>query len=1257
MKSSRKTKKQILEENENLQEQIRHLEEHLARQHHQETKNADTQKAEAQFRETMENVNLFCIEVNRDGTIAYCNQYCLKATGWTKEELIGKDYFEVLVLSEDREERRKDYELALERKGYWDYPSRKILTKSGETRYIHFNSVILNSVKGKIKGLTKIGEDITERHQVSMALKRSNEALQDLFDNSNDLIFICSTRGQFLFANKAFKKKLGYDNEELKALNVKDIILERSKRSTYRTMLKIVRGEPIHKFRTILISKKGKHVYLEGNVNCRYEDDMPTAIRGILYDITDKIRAEKAQTLYYSIGNLTAKSKNLDHLYQIIHQELGKVIEVKNFYIKLYNSNKNEILFPYYVDEARDQEAIITRRKAGKGLTDYVMFRKKALFLYEEEIVELLQRGDIRLFGPMPKVWIGVPLKFENEVIGLISVKCYRSRGTYTTSDLELLDFISGQIALAIQRKKNEEKLSNQTARLKAIFESSTHMMWSINRKNQLTSYNSNYLKSLEKRYGVQPTHSGSLLSLKSELERSDMYDFWQEKYNAAFNGLMQHFELKDHLANGLVRWREIYLNPIRLEDGSIEEVSAIAHDITEKKRSEIALIENEKQFRNIFESFQDIYYQADLKGIVTLISPSVEEILGLHPSEIIGQNIFDLVISTDEGIEPFIQRLLIEKKIKNLETDLKTADNQTIQAISNIRVVYDEEGNPMGIEGVIRDITELKKASSEVLRAKELAERSLRVKESFLANMSHEIRTPMNGVIGMIDLMMDTPLDDEQYSYMLTIKKSSETLLNILNDILDLSKIEAGKMKLYQRSVDLRLLVDKVHTLFLQQASYKNNRLHYEVTQDIPPYVTADETRILQILSNLISNAIKFTENGEVFLRISQQKKTGSRVKIKVEVRDTGIGIDQENVKLLFNNFSQVDNSPTKSYAGTGLGLAISKQLANMMNGEIGVNSTLGEGSNFWFTFEAKPTETPPNSQEDSTISFVSGNQFGELEPLILVVDDNAVNRKVASEILMKAGCKVDLANSGLESINKIKANAPKQMYDLVFMDIQMPDMDGVEATRRIKALPISPLPPIVAMTAYSMKEDRERFLGSGLDDYIPKPIKAQVLIEKVKEQLRVTPKKEHPPLLPEPESYLLSDAHPATYDANPSKSVSEIIIKPTVVNLATLEQLKKYGGTELVLQSLIEFEMDSQNLISKCATALKKSDLEEALHLLHTLKGNAATLGVESVAEQAALMEKKLKKQDLSTWEADYKQLQGYFREFQEQYRAAIQ
>jgi PAS domain S-box-containing protein len=305
-----------------------------------------------------------------------------------------------------------------------------------------------------------------------------------------------------------------------------------------------------------------------------------------------------------------------------------------------------------------------------------------------------------------------------------------------------------------------------------------------------------------------------------------------------------------------------VYLNPILSKDGSIEEVSAIAHDITEKKQSEIALIESERKFRDIFESFQDIYYRSDLKGHIIMISPSAYEMSGYQPSEIIGRRITEFYPMREKSQKVF-RELLRNGMVKNFEVPFRTKEGAELQFILNIRIIYGDGGQPVAIEGVARDITELKKSAEELLKAKEVAEKSLKVKERFLANMSHEIRTPMNGIIGMIDLISDTPLLPKQKEYVNTIKKSSETLLHILNDILDLSKIEAGKMELHKAPMSLEVAIEKLYALFSQQAGAKRNQLLYHIEPEVPEFIIADETRLLQILSNLTANAIKFTENG----------------------------------------------------------------------------------------------------------------------------------------------------------------------------------------------------------------------------------------------------------------------------------------------------------------------------------------------------------------------------------------------------------
>jgi PAS domain S-box-containing protein len=893
------------------------------------------------------------------------------------------------------------------------------------------------------------------------------------------------------------------------------------------------------------------------------------------------------------------------------------------------------------VDEDLHSEFRLTQRKVGKGLTEYAMFYNQPLFLYEEQIRQLVKEHNLEIFGAIPKVWLGVPLKVENRITGIIAVKCYKNRTTYSIRDLELLDFISGQIALAIERKQNEEKLQKQTARLNAIFESGTHLMWSINRKMYLTSFNQNYADAIESQYGVKPIQGNNAEKVRSLLIKDEQYLLWERKYEAAFRGSPQYFEAQMNDREGKSVWREIYLNPIFLQDGTIEEVSGIAHDITHKKQAEIALMESEEKFRDIFESFQDIYYRSDLTGRILMISPSAYEVSGYRPFEIINKKISNFFNDVAKS-RNVLRELLRYGSVKNLEASFQTKSGAILQFILNMRLVYDKKGNPVEVEGVARDITELKKSAEELLKAKEIAEKSLKIKELFLANMSHEIRTPMNGIIGMIDLLSDTELQPTQQEYVQTVKKSSETLLHILNDILDLSKIEAGKMELHQAPMSLEITIEKLYALFAQQANSKKNELSYILEPELPKFIIADETRLLQILSNLTSNAIKFTENGKIIIHVSLVQSKGKVKKFKVAVSDTGIGIAQENLSLLFNNFSQIDNSSSKAYSGTGLGLSIAKELCRMMNGEIGVASAPNKGSTFWFTFEAKETQTAPQNLPSSTNDFKAGDHFGSIAPFILLTDDNIVNQKVASEILIKSGCILEVASNGQEAIDRVLAtyNDPdKRMYDLIFMDIQMPDMDGIQATQTIKQLGIENLPPIVAMTAYSMREDRERFLSQGMDDYIPKPIRANTLIAKVKDWY-----------IPQ-----MKEGHKESKHSieNQVASVANAI---SIINREVVEQLKKFGGVELLASVFEDFDHETAQLLEESNNCLKNNEHNKILTNLHTLKGSAGTIGADRIANLSKEAESRLKNNISDQLAADLQNLQYFFEEFQNEYKKVL-
>lgn len=1171
--------------------------------------------------DTLNRLNLIGMVIQSDGTISHFNSFAEKVLGWQAADVIGKDFFEVFVPSSEQEKRREAFELALVNGGVFDQKERTFLNKDGKIRYVQMNTTIFSTEGERIAAMAIIGEDITEKRRTAEALARSNAQLQDLVDNTSDLIQILSLDGKFLFVNKAWREILGYDYSELHSLNIRDIIHPDFLEETFEKFNKIEKGERIPDFETVFRRKDGRRIYLSGSVNCRFEDDRPVAFRCILHNSTSKVRAERAQNLYHSIAQATIQSESLEDFYKNIHEQLGKLIDVKNFFIAQYEHSTGYLYFPYYLDEYFDNRVHFTKRKLGNGLTEYAIAANKPLMFTDSDILALAERKEIYLYGVTPKVMLCVPLRVGSRVTGIIGVKSYERQNKYDIRDLELLEFISGQIAIAIERKQSEDKLSKQTARLNAIFDSSSHIMWAVNKRLLLTSFNQNYADLMKSMLNIEPQLNFSTEKFGFRLVGSENRKILEEKYKQAFKGHKQYFEIQ--LDNEINQnfWLEIYLNPILLEDGSIEEVSGIARDITSKKNAELALKESEEKFRDIFESFQDIYCRTNLNGEIIMVSPSVLQQTGFSQEEIMHKHMNNFFVENIAN-EHSLNALINLGVLTNFETSLRTKSGAIRDFMLNMRVIKNESGQAEAIEGVARDITELKTSARDLLKAKEDAERSLKVKESFLANMSHEIRTPMNGVIGMIDLLNDTPLQPEQKEYVQTIKKSSQTLLNILNDILDLSKIEAGKMELHEAPIVLREVFDKLLALFSQVAAQKNNKLTIQFAEDIPQYVIADETRLLQILSNLTSNALKFTENGEVKIWVKVVSKHGKFNKIKVEVQDSGIGISEENLKMLFNAFSQVDNSTKKSYGGTGLGLAISKELCRLMRGNIGVESSWGQGSVFWFEVELKETSISPIQDSKKAKEFIINNYLLKYRCSILLVDDNLVNQKVASEILKKAAAQVHTASSGREAIELVQAKADS--YDLILMDIQMPDLDGVETTDELKKLGIA-LPPIIAMTAYSMKEDRERFISAGMNDYLPKPIRAQLLLEKVEEWMLKKSIKTPPATvaLPEPEP-VQSDLEQQIYSFE--------MLDNEVIN-----QLKDLAGPEMVSQVMSEFLAEATEQINNSVAAYKKQDFKTMKSELHTLKGNAGTLGLTRLHEITKHIEVKGKSDDFDKFEEE--------------------
>lgn len=519
----------------------------------------------------------------------------------------------------------------------------------------------------------------------------------------------------------------------------------------------------------------------------------------------------------------------------------------------------------------------------------------------------------------------------------------------------------------------------------------------------------------------------------------------------------------------------------------------------------------------------------------------------------------------------------------------------------------------------------QLKKTLANLVEARDTAVKATQIKSLFLANMSHEIRTPMNAVLGMTELLLNTQLNQEQQDFLQTLRSSGEYLLTIINDILDFSKLEAGQVHLDIHEFDLHQLVIELQSFFIPQAAHKNLKITQVVPPNIPQFVMGDMTRLRQVLTNLISNALKFTQQGQITIIVTDVTPAPSPntpIHLKFAIQDTGIGIPPEGQAKLFESFSQVETSTTRQYGGTGLGLAICKQLVYLMRGEIGVDSTVNQGSTFWFKVplergilqhseaQPQPTEwTPPVT----TVLPPPPQTLPESIKLLLV-EDTPINQKVILHQLKLLGYHADCVNNGQEALHKLET----YHYDLIFMDCQMPILDGYETTQQFRRQqqPHQPSTIIVGLTAYAMEGDREKCLEAGMDDYLSKPVSIPSLSVMLHKWL--------------------------------SQSAANVSAHPSLINW---ERLHEFTGanTALEIELLHDFVSETQLSLQEARIALAQEDIVTLAHKLHQIKGSSANIGIRMMPDIAAKLENQVRQQQLGEANKLLKQLEQLLTQVQ--------
>ena len=522
-----------------------------------------------------------------------------------------------------------------------------------------------------------------------------------------------------------------------------------------------------------------------------------------------------------------------------------------------------------------------------------------------------------------------------------------------------------------------------------------------------------------------------------------------------------------------------------------------VAQDLIELKRAQNELKKERDYFKNVLDNSADAIGIVDAKGRFIRWNKRAEELFGFSFEELKGKSAFDLY-EDKETLNKMLTELRTKGYVRDFEIGVKTKSGKFLPMGMSISVLK-ENGKVIGSVCVARDLTQIKQAQKELEKSKEAAEAASRAKSEFLANISHEIRTPMNAILGFAETLLSETVNERHRKFLETILASGRNLLALIDDILDLSKIEAGKLKLQPEPIDIKNVVYEMRSIFWDKAEKKGLEFKVDIDPNVSDILILDEVRIRQILMNLISNAIKFTDSGCVGISLTQKYKSPGKADVIIKVEDTGIGIPKSQHEVIFENFRQQDNQKTKKYGGTGLGLAITKKLVELMGGEISVESEVGKGSVFEVYLRdveigsiSLDTVSSNIDKENHDIKFVGGS--------VLVVDDVSYNIEVIKNFLEDTGLIVTGSTNP-----KIAYDMLQYMdFDVVLMDIRMPEWDGISLTKKLRQKDKFKNIPIIAVTAISIK-DRLNEINEHFDGYILKPIERYKLIETLKKFLKV--------------------------------------------------------------------------------------------------------------------------------------------------------
>jgi len=919
---------------------------------------------------------------------------------------------------------------------------------SPDGKYQHVRTYPLNSQEGNLEGVAVLGRDITEWKQMEKELQQRRSELEKQEELYRSLVedhpyfverFLPDTT--IIFANNAMAESIGYPPEQLKGRKWIDFIPEEERTLILEQLAELTPEDSICSYENSCFASDGSKRLHSWTHQAFFDDQGEISyFQSVGTDVTERKQAERAL-------------QEWENYYRTIFETSGSAMFIieHDTTISLANSN--------------------FKRMTGYSRQEVEGKKSWTEFVHPDDVTWMKEKHYFRRQYPS-----GIPLEYEFRFFA----RNGELRHAYLTIDLipETTKSVVSVVDIT-ERKNTEAAMRRSENYYRAIFETSGAIMFIVEEDTTISHVNSNFENLTGySRQEVEGEKSWTEFVNPGDLE-------WLQEYNYS---LRQHpntapRQNEINITNRQGESKDLYLAAARIPGSNQRVVSCI--DITESKRAEDLLRESEEQYRLLVENaFEGIGVAQD--GEFKWINPRIVEMMGCSQEELTTISIFDFVHPEDKEavIKKHYQRMQEIKPPRIYSFRILSPQNEVLWCqVSVIGINW--QGRPADL-CFFSDISQQKRIESELEEAKQRAEAANRSKSEFLANMSHEIRTPLNGILGMLQLLKTSALDEQQERFVDTGLDSTRRLNRLLTDILDLSKIEANKLVIKQEEFVFTDVIQTIRDIFNQLTQKNQNEINISLDENIPEMLIGDSTRLNQILFNLVGNANKYTQNGQIGLEVSLLPAVQpDNCRLLFVIADNGQGIPEDRIDRIFDIFTQgSDASYTREFEGAGLGLPLVKRLVDLMNGSISLSSKEGEGTTVYVSL---PFGIPESMQQDTDDSQAAEKPFTASNSRVLVVDDDETTQLYIKRLLEMQGVATNVAEDGKEALDWLE----KDDFDCILMDVQMPVLDGVEATKKIRSSNADfKKIPIVAMTAYAMTGDREKFLQAGMDDYIAKPV-----------------------------------------------------------------------------------------------------------------------------------------------------------------------